>query len=499
MDSGQVGGWPIISTRSPPLALIITIVYTVSNLTLLSIPTSCFANRESMAERLYDLVVIGGGVVGLAILRAATIEGWKCALVESESHLLSHASGSNSGIACTGVDATPGTLERALIRDAISQFRPYCRDHNIPTRPCGSLVCLWPWDKNNDDGSNGSNSNEGVLQRVLEESHDAGDDHATILKPSQVREYEPNLLSDVKGAVHIPGEIVVDPWLYSVSLAVHARENGAEIFTDFEVDPSNCSFENGIWNIVSSSSSVQPRKSLKSKVVVNAAGIMADLVQAQALGSKQWTAQPRRGQYRIYECTDKTTITHPIQPVPSQFTKGIFIFSTLYNQLVVGPTALDQDSRRDRSIDKNVATNLDKIIKRVIPEIDPTQDLVGEYVGIRPGTNQRDYQIHMFPEEQWVSVAGIRSTGLTASLGIGNYVTRQLKCMLQNEQLSGESPKMVKTTPLPPLSELIQEFRTSNGYVTINGHNYKVTHPLTTYGWKSKTANILRKSESSKL
>jgi glycerol-3-phosphate dehydrogenase len=51
----------------------------------------------------YDLLVVGGGVVGLAVLRAATLEGWKCALVEQEPDLLSWASGSNSGIACTGV------------------------------------------------------------------------------------------------------------------------------------------------------------------------------------------------------------------------------------------------------------------------------------------------------------------------------------------------------------------------------------------------------------
>jgi hypothetical protein len=94
----------------------------------------------------YDLVVIGGGVVGLAILRAATLEGWKCALVEQEPDLLSWASGSNSGIACTGVDAKPGTLERALIRDSASQIRIFCKEMNIPNRPCGSLVCQWPWD-----------------------------------------------------------------------------------------------------------------------------------------------------------------------------------------------------------------------------------------------------------------------------------------------------------------------------------------------------------------
>ena len=229
------------------------------------------------SSTIYDLIVIGGGVVGLAVLRAATLEGWNCALVEREADLLSWASGSNSGIACTGVDATPGTLERALIRDSISQFRLYCKHHNLPMRPCGSLVCLWPWDKE-----------AGNLQGVLEESHDAGDVHASRWTSQQVLTKEPNLAPSCRGAVHIPGEIVVDPWLYSISLAVHARENGANIMNNFEVVPSQCKFEDGVWTIFSADG-----KKLRAKTMVNAAGLWADLIQAQGHGTKKWEAKPR--------------------------------------------------------------------------------------------------------------------------------------------------------------------------------------------------------------
>jgi glycerol-3-phosphate dehydrogenase len=137
---------------------------------------------------LYDLMIVGGGVVGLAVLRAATLEGWNCVLVEREPDLLSHASGSNSGIVCTGVDSTPGTLERALIRDSISQLRPFCEALHIPIRPVGSLVCQWSWDK---DETNSAQR----LHRVLQESHEAGDTHAALLSPLQIQALEPNLAS----------------------------------------------------------------------------------------------------------------------------------------------------------------------------------------------------------------------------------------------------------------------------------------------------------------
>ncbi len=428
------------------------------------------------ASTLYDVIIIGGGVVGLAVLRAATLNGWKCALVEAESELLTQASGSNSGIVCTGVDASPGTLERALIRDSIAQFRGYCRAHNISSRPCGSLVCLWPWDDND------------VLKKVLQESHDAGDTHANHWTPEKVRTSEPNLSDSCQGAIHIPGEIVVDPWLYSISLCVHARENGAIILTNFCVDGTTSSFQNEIWTIrrKQNGPSTVPVE-LKGKCVVNAAGIFADVVQSQSHGISRWTARPRRGQYQIYKASPASIITHPIQPVPSQYSKGIFVFSTLYNHLVVGPTALDQTSRTDRQPDPKVAEYLDSIIQRILPGLDPKMAYVGDYVGIRPGTDQRDYQISSLSSQHWVAVAGIRSTGLTASLGIGNYTVRLLENILE----APLNVKPIQTTPMPPLSELVRDFhRRNDGSVLIQDHAYQVTHPLTRLGWKSQGDTI---------
>ncbi len=523
-------------------------------------------------------------------------------------------SGSNSGIACTGVDASPNTMERALIRESNSLFRLYCKDHNIPIRPCGSIVCLWPWDDddNGDDDNNDGDDNHGEdggdggilesnhdtldsnneeddykihgedkkeeqdtiqpnlnlitphesplryishdsvrhlqlqqkqqekLSHVYNESYDANDTHVQKLSSVQIQTLEPNISPNVIGGVHIPGEIVVDPWLYSISLAVHARENGAEIYTNctFDANESKFDVEEEMWNVVVLSTTTSHekgestfvKKRLRSRVVVNAAGLWSDTVQKQTIFQPNqkrrtkhhntpttWTAKPRRGQYRIYKSNPTTSIQHPIQPIPTQRTKGIFIYSSFYNHIVVGPTALDQTSKTDTTIDPNVAHELDTCVQRVIPNLHVEKDCIGEYVGIRPGTDKRDYQIHLHPKKNWMAVAGIRSTGLTASLGIGNYVVRNLHVILDeyedwckddekdnidelvvgdkcNDKDGDDDDKYQRTkcrkneeiftTPMPSIETLMEEYqRRDDGMVTIHGFEYKVTHPLTKLGW----------------
>ena len=435
---------------------------------------------EMKMNEIYDTVIIGGGVVGLAILREATLQGMKCALIEASSDLLTQASGSNSGIACTGVDAEGGTLERSLIRDSISRIRLFCKKFHIPYRECGSLVCLWPWDDSETENS---------LKSIAQESWDAGDTNVKLFNTKETLEKEPALSNEVQGSVHIPGEIVLDPWLFPIALASNARENGAQIYTDFPFLPETTSFQSDskCWIISNPNSNFK----LQTKSIINACGIQSDIIQehTHTLPKPTWTAKPRRGQYRIFKSTKP--LIHPIQPVPTPRTKGIFVYSTLYDHIVVGPTALDQSSRTDVTPDINVANQLTKHAQRLLSiSINDKTSYVGEYVGIRPGTNHRDYQIHSIHHKQWISVAGIRSTGLTASLGIGSYVTTLLKPMIQYHPLttSLNTTGRIKETPLPDVKTLAKSYRDSlDGTVNIHGYKYKVTHPITKIGWTHAT------------
>ena len=431
-------------------------------------------------QKVYDVAIIGGGVVGLSVLRTATLCGLKCILLESKPDLLDGASGRNSGIVCTGVDAPAGSLERALIRDSISTLRSYLKAYNIPHRDCGSLVCLWPWDEGGEE--NYSSVATSRLQAVADESWEAGDTDCEILSAKKVSAMEPSLADGVRGAVHIKGEIVVDPFMLPLSYAVHARENGATILTSFTVCAKKCAFKNGIWALTDEIQS----KMIRSKAVVNASGLFADLIQHDSdhVPDACFESKPRRGQYCIFSSTNLIPCC-PIQPVPSNRTKGIFVYSSLYNQLIVGPTALDQNNRYDEIPDQIVSEMLQNLAKRIVPSIDPFTELKGEWVGLRPATEHRDYQISLFPHSNFITAAGIRSTGLTASLGISRYVVRLLNSIVPcptNEGFDGLCRH--KCSPLPEFNELASAFVSSNDdCIHVHGVKYRVTHPITRYGW----------------
>ena len=285
--------------------------------TVLFRSTNHTTNQQPPMICCYDLVVVGGGVVGLAVCRAAALQGHTVACLEREHCLLAWASGGNSGIVCTGVDAAEGTLERALIRDSVAQLRRFAREMNLPLRPCGSLVCQWrkrrsAAEEDEVDADGAENDTSTSLQKVLMESHDAGDTHATLLSPEQVRVMEPHLhhhgaeddsTGGLVGAVHIPGETVVDPWLHAIAYAVHARQNGAVLYTNYELDASASSYDRqrGIWTLrrrktttrdgdrVASAATNDDDDTnstpdeIQAHAVVNATGLWADLVQRDML------------------------------------------------------------------------------------------------------------------------------------------------------------------------------------------------------------------------
>jgi glycerol-3-phosphate dehydrogenase len=110
--------------------------------------------------------------------------------------------------------------------------------------------------------------------------------------------------------------------------------------------------------------------------------------------------------------------------VPTQFSKGIVVCKTIFGNVLVGPTAEEQPDRVDASVDSEALEQLQRAAIKIIPNIQGVP-VTATYAGIRPATEVKHYHIDVHDDEHWITVGGIRSTGLTAALGIASHVYKR--------------------------------------------------------------------------
>jgi len=167
---------------------------------------------------------------------------------------------------------------------------------------------------------------------------------------------------------------------------------------------------------------------LQCRVAVNCAGLRADEVAALA-GDRSFEIYPRKGEFFVFELPHGATLDHILLPVPTARTKGVLVFPTLDGKVVAGPTAVDQQDKTDWTVRPEAVDEvLDTAVARY-PALDGLQP-VASYAGLRPAGRDTNYRIGPSSTcSKLVNVAAVRSTGLTASLGIGAHVAELLPAL----------------------------------------------------------------------
>ncbi|OQS07345.1 FAD-dependent oxidoreductase [Thraustotheca clavata] len=385
---------------------------------------------------MYDVAIVGGGVVGTAVFRELVLRGYNVVLLEKNEFLVQEASSGNSGIACTGYDAPKGSLEVIRMKKVYKRCIVATMYSTRNTIECSSL------------------------------NHELGDYDVKVIDASDLYVMEPALAPGARGAVFVPGEVVVEPWLIPIAYAHHGLVNGGTILTSH--------------GVVSGEIQCSKGKVVEAKAVVNCAGNFGDLVEAiHKPNNVPFKITPRKGQFVVFGGDAAPVVNHVIQPVPTHRTKGVFIFKTLYNQIIVGPTAEDQQEREHPTTDPNVLAKLHDFGCKIFPNLSSSK-IVGSYAGLRPATQFRDYQFNIDNSKHWITVAGIRSTGVTASLGIAEYVAETLL-----SQIHGLRPvkKAIKQYKLPPVNEMAMAMDPKS-LLTPNTHgSLHVDHAITRFGW----------------
>ncbi len=357
--------------------------------------------RGLMTREVFDIVVVGAGVVGCAMARLFTLEGARVAVVEKACDILDGASKANSAILHTGFDAPPGSVELSCIKEG---YREYCKIHEelkLPLDKSGAHMVAWSADEVEKLG--------GILQQARQN----GITGTKMLSGKELCNREPGLAKNALAAIHVEGESIVDPWSAPYAYLKQSICNGGEIFLSCKV--TGGTFGGNEWHLETT------RGTIRSRYVINCAGLFGDRLDQALLGKANFNILPRKGQFVVFDKAACRLVNSIILPVPTSRTKGIVICRTIFGNLLVGPTAEDQDSRHDSSTDQ---ATIEALIATGINKIPALQNMpiTATYAGLRPATQHKDYQIEATQERNWITVGGIRSTGLSSALGIARYV-----------------------------------------------------------------------------
>lgn len=357
--------------------------------------------HDSLTSEVFDIVVVGAGVVGCAIARQFTLQGARVAVVEKASDILDGASKANSAILHTGFDAPQRSLELKCIRDGYQEYLKIRSDLGLPIEKVGAHVVAWDEDEVE------------KLVHILKQAHENGIANAELIDGEQLAKREPNLSNTGRAAISIPDESIIDPWSAPYAYLKHAICNGTQIYLSCEV--TNGSFDGSEWLLQTS------KGALRSRFVINCAGLYGDRLDQDLVGKSTFRILPRKGQFVVFDKAASKLINSIILPVPTKRTKGIVVCRTIFGNLLVGPTAEDQTSRTDSSTDQNMLEALIASGVEKIPALE-NMPITATYAGLRPATDDKEYQITTTPEQNWITVGGIRSTGLSGALGIAKHV-----------------------------------------------------------------------------
>ena len=242
------------------------------------------------------------------------------------------------------------------------------------------------------------------------------------------------------GALHIPGERVIDSYDLVHAYAAHARANGGVV-------REHCQAVGGLivqgregerhWRVNVQDADGQC-DCICARAVINAAGLHGDSVDQAFLNRVSFHIIPRKGEFVVLRgCSLQHPLRHIILPFPSQRTKGVLLTPTLSGHLLIGPTAVDVSDRDARTArcDDATALHLLKFARQSL-KLDSRESVAATYAGLRPATQHQDYVMQAHADELWVTVAGIRSTGVSASLGIAEHTVQLLQRILGPLQVS---------------------------------------------------------------
>lgn len=354
---------------------------------------------------MYDVVIIGAGVIGASIFRELTKYNLKVAVIEKDNDVSMGATKANSAIIHAGYDPKVGTLMAKYNVKGNEMIEKICDELSVPFIRNGSLVVGF----NNNDMK--------VINDLFINGEKNGVKGLKILKKEEVLFLEPNLSRNIVGALYAPTGGIVGPFEYTIALIENGVENGGEIILESEV----VSIDKKEMFIIRT----KDGKEVKSKYVINAAGVYADKIHNMVC-KESFKITPRKGEYYVMDKSEGNVVQRTIFPCPSKLGKGILVTPTVHGNILVGPNAVDIDDKESFNTTSDGLAYIKKSAMQTTDRIN-FRECIRTFSGLRAVPDCDDFIIGEDEEIRgFIDVAGIKSPGLSSAPAIAEDIVNIL-------------------------------------------------------------------------
>jgi len=354
---------------------------------------------------MYDICIIGAGVIGANIARELAKYKVRVCLVEKEEDVSCGASKANSGIVHGGYSDKPGSLKAELCVKGNRMYEQLNKELNFGYRETGSLVLAF------------RDEDRATLEKLYQYGTTNGVGGLKIIDGEQARVMEPYISKEVIGALYCANAGVTSPYEFVIALAENAVANGVDLKLNTRVV--------GIEKMDNYFKVVTNKEEIQATYVINAAGVYSDKVSSM-IGINDFTIIPRRGQYILLDKEENYLVNSVIFQVPTELGKGILVTTTYHGNLMIGPNAEDIGDKEDVGTNEEALDRIVNAARQSVPAFS-MKKAITSFAGNRPVANQKDWVIEESRIKRFINLVGIDSPGLTASPAIGLKVVHILK------------------------------------------------------------------------
>lgn len=352
---------------------------------------------------MYDVAIIGSGIVGCACAYRLSRFKLNIAVLEKNNDVCCGTTKANSAVIHAGYDPAPGTLMAKLNVRGSAMTEEICKKLDVPYKKTGSLVVAF------------SESEKEHIQKLYERGLQNGVPDIKIIDKEEIKKIEPNVADNAVAALYAPTAAIVNPWEYGLAMAETAVRNGTDVLLESTV--TGIERNGDCWLIHTAKGDIE------AKYVINAAGVNSDEIH-NMVADETFKILPSAGEYYLLDKAEGTRVSHIVFQCPNKIGKGVLVAPTVHGNLIVGPNSVPDSDKENISTKTESLDYIREKASKSVPSI-AFRENIRNFTGIRAASTIDDFIID-FAAENFLDLAGIKSPGLSAAPAIAEMAETML-------------------------------------------------------------------------